>query len=265
MEIKKFFKKTIDYSKWNFWITIALTLIIIIISLITLYYTIPKVQLSIFYDTQSGKNFFTVTNIGDNPATNVKISYSLDCQNVSYDLKFINADIPILTESNGANPSYKHFFDNKTFEIYDYYLRNRNLCNKFEKRILYVPYSGKINSDCADCMDNFLRMNVSKINVTRLICEPCKLTINVESNEDKERFQYSFLNPIEFNHTLFCIDSPNKFRCDMDLVVSGPSSLKFREHADFFQPSSYEKDGINLKYNSWREPIKIREENRIII
>jgi hypothetical protein len=49
------------------------------------------------------------------------------------------------------------------------------------------------------------------------------------------------------------------------MTVSGPSSLKFREDADFFQPYSYEPEGINLLYNSWREPIKIKEDDRIII
>lgn len=191
-----------SYVKWNFYGTI----VVILISLTLLYFAIPKPDLDIFFDPYYNNLTFAISNLGDKPVTDVKVSYELACQRIKQTPEYINLDVPTLTESNGINPTYTHTFDQDTKRIIDNYLSHYSLCGDLKKSLYFLPYS-KIRENVFNgtFFDSF------KV----WMCDPCRLRIEVESNKQSVEEDYKLYNPMELSFNISCI--PNEIEyCEPD-------------------------------------------------
>ena len=212
-------KIEINYNKWY-------KLIILIIVILTLYYTIPKSELDIFFDPEKDTSSFTVSNVGDTPLTNVKIAYSLDCQKITYEPEYISKEVPILTQSNGLEPDYIHYLDNLTANIIKNSKDNTNVCINETYTNMFIPYSRFTLTDPYYNTSDIINFSKeSSYNYNIWYCDQCNLNISVITNKKNESNKYSFSNPIKLNMTTFCLYTPEDSICYNKVHHEGPGNI----------------------------------------
>jgi len=182
-------RKILNFFGSNYFIAI-LTILILILTWFIYQHTVPKIELFIFYDPIKDPTYFSLSNLGDKPATNVKINYKIDCQNIGYSSNYINKEIPLLTPANGPEPNYIHYFDNKSKILLDFQYNNQDLCK-----------NGSSNEVELNVSEFYFENSYKEFNL--VFCDSCQLNINVFSDKVEESFSYDFINP---NRAILKID-----------------------------------------------------------
>lgn len=215
-----------------------------LIALISLYFVIPKSQLDIFFDPEKSTSDFTVLNLGNQPIKNVKISYSLDCQDLVFSPKYISTEVPILTESNGQQPFYNHRLDNLTQEILENSYQSRAICKNEANREMFIPFSRFVINSPYDNPENLNFSKELSYNFTVWYCDSCNMGISVTSDNENKNQVYKFINPIKINIKIFCLDLPKTVECVMEFKHEGPGDI----HAinDFFKVD-YNDTGVFIR------------------
>lgn len=180
------------YTMLNFWGT----LIVIVISLALLYFAIPKTDLDIFFDPTYSNSTFVISNLGNKPVTDVKVSYEMDCQRIEYTPKYINLPVPSLTESGGINPNYIYNFDNHTQEIINNYLSHYSECQDLQDAYYFFSF---------ESIQTKIDNGIFGSTFTSWMCDPCKLKINVISKQKSVKREYTMYNPMELTFNVSCV------------------------------------------------------------
>jgi len=232
-----------EYNKWNFFGT----LFIVFLTLLILFYTIPKQNLDIFYDPIKNSSYFIISNLGEKAAKEIKVSYSLECQEIQYFPEYISKEVPILTGSNGPEPFYLHFLDNETFRIISESQINKEKCYSGVYDIpIFIPFSKKVDNDNEiDFSPDEVPWKTTKsYNFTLWFCDPCELILTAESGKKISKV-ITFANPIQLDFEIFCIDGVERFECYNNMHTYQTLKPKY----DLFN-LSYTLEGVFLKLNS---------------
>lgn len=244
------------------WANFFLTLATFMVAALTLYYTIPKSDLTIFFDPSHTSDIFTISNLGSKPIDGVKFSYSLDCRNFNYSPRYILAEVPILTESNGPRPFYSHQLDNITVNIVKNAEMNKEVCDNTNNERVFIPYSeirsveSSVYSRIADSSNEIVFDEIGVSNHTKYYCDSCSLVITVTSSSQKKRqLNYSFINPVKLNVNLSCFWVPNEsppIECRTNIESLGPYDI------DLTWLFNSDNDGIIFWFPSKEEMKKIK-------
>lgn len=182
-------KKTTRDKIWRFMGTNQVILIVTLILagssviLPTYNYLFPQPSMYVFFDPAKSTDEFSVSNLGNQPLTNVKISYALDCQKINSDNEYIRKDIPILSPAVSSDSKYIHNFDNRTSAILKFYYQHHELC-----------INGSKTESEFDIFDFFFNSKVKETDV--IFCDNCNLIMTVTSDQEEKSVQYNFTNPI---------------------------------------------------------------------
>ncbi len=171
---------------WKFYAGIGIALVTLLAMIyMYLYPTAPSKtpQLNIFFDPEKNTSYYGIYNGGDAPLKNVKTSYQIECQNIKYPNTYIRKEIPSLPPVDNPNSEYLHYFDNRTQNILQFSLENKELCK-----------NGSMTEAGLNLSSWFFNENNGSFDM--VFCDQCELKMNVTSEFQNKTENYAFIDPV---------------------------------------------------------------------
>ncbi len=183
--------KRINYLAYKHRGVISLVgVVLAVIAVMIAYSQTSSSNISIFFAPEKNLTYFGISNLGDKATVEVKYNYTLDCQNRSGILRYIDKPIPNLPPSNNPESEVLASIDNESVEIMSAAIQSRELCS-----------NGSITNFDIDLRTFFSGLNPS---FDLVFCEVCRFSISVWSKDENKKKNYTFINPLRLRFETQC-------------------------------------------------------------